>query len=72
MNYYGGMIRVSSSAICAVGYDGSTLTVEFHSGKVYDHPHVPYSVYAGLLRASSKGAYYNEHIRGKYRDEAES
>jgi hypothetical protein len=61
------MIRVSSRAIRAIGYDGSNLTVEFHSGKVYDHPHVPYSVYAGLMSASSKGAYYNEHIRGKYK-----
>jgi hypothetical protein len=67
MSYYAEMIRVSSSAIRAVGYDGSTLTVEFHSGRVYDHPHVPYSVYAGLMQASSKGAYYNRYIRGKYR-----
>ena len=61
------MVRVSSSAIRAVGYDGSTLTVEFRSGRTYDHPHVPPGVYHGLMSASSKGAYYNEHIRGKYR-----
>jgi hypothetical protein len=67
MSYYAEMIRVSSSWIRAVGYDGSTLTVEFHSGRVYDHPHVPYSVFEGLLNASSKGAYYNRYIRGKYK-----
>lgn len=67
MTYYVEMIPVNSTAIRAVGYDGSTLTVEFHSGRVYDHPHVPYPVYAGLMQASSKGAYYNQHIRGKYR-----
>ena len=61
------MILVNSSAIRAVGYDGSTLTVEFHSGRVYDHPRVPYSVYDGLMRASSKGGFYNRHIRGKYK-----
>jgi hypothetical protein len=61
------MVRVNSSAIRAVGYDGSTLTVEFRSGRVYDHPHVPDSVYLGLMHASSKGAYYNQHIRGKYK-----
>ena len=60
------LISVNSSAIRAVGYDGSTLTVEFHSGRVYDHPHVPYSVYAGLMQASSMGAYYSHHIRGRY------
>jgi hypothetical protein len=61
------MISVSSSAIRAVGYDGSTLTVEFNNGRIYDHPGVPYSVYEQLMLASSKGAYYNQNIRGRYR-----
>ena len=60
------MIRVNSSAICAPGYDGHTLRVQFHSGRVYDHPGVPYSVYLGLMHALSKGRYYNEYIRGRY------
>jgi hypothetical protein len=58
---------VSSSAIRAVGYDGHTLTVEFHSGRIYDHPGVPYDVYVAFMHASSKGAFYNRHIRGRYR-----
>jgi hypothetical protein len=61
------MISVSSSAIRAIGYDGYTLAVEFHNSGVYDHPGVPSEVYAGLMAASSKGAYYNRHIRGRYR-----
>jgi hypothetical protein len=61
------LILVNSTAIRAVGYDGYTLTVEFHSGRIYDHPRVPYSVYAGLMHASSMGAYYNHYIRGRYR-----
>ena len=60
------MTPVSSSAIAAIGYDGYTLRVEFHNSGVYDHPGVPYAVYAGLMSASSKGAYYNQHIRGRY------
>lgn len=61
------MISVSSSAIRAVGYDGSTLAVTFReSGRTYDHPGVPHSVYRGLMNASSKGAYYNAYIRGRY------
>jgi KTSC domain len=63
----GTFVLVNSSAIRAVGYDGSTLTVEFHGGRVYEHPHVPYSVYIGLVQASSIGAYYNQNIRGRYR-----
>jgi hypothetical protein len=64
---YATMIPVSSSFIRAVGYDGSTLTVEFRNGKTYDHPNVPYSIYAGLMEATSKGRYYSNHIRGRYR-----
>jgi len=62
------LVPVSSSAIAAVGYDGYMLTVVFReSGRAYDHPRVPYSVYSGLMRASSMGAYYNRFIRGKYK-----
>ena len=64
---FGALTEVDSSAIRAVGYEGGTLTVEFHSGRIYDHPRVPYSVYDGLMRASSKGAYYNLYIRGRYK-----
>lgn len=65
----GGMTptSVSSSAIRAVGYDGYTLTVVFHNSGRYDHPGVPYDVYEGLMNACSMGAYYNRHIRGRYR-----
>jgi hypothetical protein len=58
---------VNSTALRAVGYDGHTLTVEFHTGRIYDHPGVPYEIFLGLLHASSKGSFYNQHIRGRYR-----
>jgi hypothetical protein len=64
---YATLIPVESTAIRAVGYNGSTLTVEFHTGRIYDHPHVPYSVFEGLMQADSKGVYYNAHVRGRYR-----
>jgi len=67
MSYYTTLIPVDSSAIRAVGYDGSTLTVEFHSGRIYDHPNVPYSVFESFMRSSSKGTYYNQHVRGRYK-----
>ena len=67
MSYYPTLIPVDSSAIRAVGYDGSTLTVEFHNGRIYDHPNVPYPVFENLMRSSSKGAYYNQRIRGRYK-----
>lgn len=61
------LILVNSSAIRDVGYDGHTLTVEFHTGRIYDHHGVSHSVYAEFMNASSMGAYYNRHIRGRYR-----
>ncbi len=62
------LYSVNSSAIAAVGYDGHTLAVRFHtSDTIYYHHDVPYSVYAGLMDADSMGAYYNRHIRGRYR-----
>jgi len=61
------MIPVSSTAIRALGYDGYTLTVEFNSGRVYDHPGVPEPVFHEFIDALSKGTYYNRYIRGRYR-----
>ena len=61
------MIPVQSTAIASVGYDGKTLTVEFHTGRSYDHPNVPASVFRALMSASSKGTYYNRNIRDRYK-----
>jgi hypothetical protein len=61
------MIPVNSSAIAAIGYENGVLAVRFHHTGIYHHPGVPYWVYCGLMRAGSKGSYYNRHIRGRYR-----
>jgi hypothetical protein len=62
------MIKVSSSAIAAVGYDASArrMKITFQQGHTYDFCNVPAVVFEGLSRAASKGTYYNEHIRDKY------
>ena len=61
--------RVDSSTIAAVGYDRGTavLEMEFTSGEVYEYFLVPPSVYDGLLRATSHGRYFGDHIRARYR-----
>jgi hypothetical protein len=61
------LIPVSSSAIAFIGYEGGILAVQFHTGRRYDHPGVPYDVYVSLMQAESKGAFYSQHTRGKYR-----
>ena len=62
------MIRVNSSAINAVGYDQSArrMRIIFEQGHSYDFCNVPPHVYDALIKASSKGAYYNDHIRDRY------
>ncbi len=62
------LIPVNSSAIRAVGYDGYTLAIVFTtSDQVYMHPGVPAWGYQALMAAPSLGAYYNQHIRGRYK-----
>jgi hypothetical protein len=62
------MVRVSSSAIEAVGYDGASkqMKIRFTSGKVYDFCGVPEHIHRELMAASSPGRYYNEHIKDRY------
>lgn len=63
-----GMMLVHSRAIRAIGYDGYTLAIQFHtSDTLYHYPGVPQAVYDGLMRAPSMGAYYRAFIHGRYR-----
>jgi hypothetical protein len=62
------MIVVHSSAIRAVGYDGATqrMRISFVEGHTYEFCRVPSNIFDGLLRASSKGGYYNRYIKDRY------
>lgn len=63
------MIPVRSSAISAVGYDKDfqRMCIKFKDGQ---HPYtfcrVPENVYQSLMSASSKGGYFDNHIKDKY------
>ena len=61
------MIPVHSSAIAAIGWANGVLTVVFRNGRAYDHAGVPYLVYVALMLSPSKGAFYNAHIRRRFR-----
>ena len=62
------MIPVSSSALSAIGYDPQTrrMKITFAQGHTYDFCRVPQQVFDALMRAPSKGTYYNENIKGRY------
>jgi hypothetical protein len=58
-------IRVSSTNVASIGYEAETetLEVEFANGSIYQYSRVPQHRWDGLLNASSKGTYLNNHIR---------
>jgi len=60
---------VISSTIMSVGYDTakSVLQICFTSGEIYNYSSVPIDIYKGLLTAESKGGYFNEMIKGRYK-----
>jgi hypothetical protein len=62
------MISVRSSAISAIGYDpvSMQLHIRFKQGHTYTFCGVPQNIYEGLMSASSKGLYYDSHIRDRY------
>lgn len=59
---------VQSTTLATVAYDFAEqqLWLEFRSRAVYRYSGVPSAVHQGLLTATSKGAYFNRHIRGQF------
>ena len=57
-----------SAVIAGIKYDAasSTLRVVYVSGMVYDYKNVPEEVYIAMRTSFSKGAFLNQHIKGKY------
>lgn len=62
------MVRVSSKAIQAVGYDEHSrrMKITFVHGSTYDFCRVPPDIFRRLLDSPSKGAFYNAHIKDRY------
>jgi hypothetical protein len=56
---------VASSNLVSVGYDPLTMTleVEFHNGSIYQYMNVLPEIYKGLVKASSVGAFFHDHIK---------
>lgn len=58
-------IPVVSSNLAEVGYDpdASILEIAFKHGGVYQYFAVPSAVHAALMAASSKGQYFDIHVK---------
>ena len=59
---------VVSSLLSSIGYSiEATLELEFRSGAIYRYFAVPQAVFQDLIAAESKGAYFNRHVRNRFR-----
>lgn len=60
---------VDSTTLTTVAYDctAQLLRLEFRSRVVYFYFGVPPAIHQGLMAATSKGAYFNRNIRGRFR-----
>ena len=60
---------VASMTLATVAYDpcGERLQLEFRNRAIYQYFGVPAQVHDALLRAPSKGQYFNRVIRGRFR-----
>lgn len=58
-----------STVIRLISYDAASelLSVIFVSGRAYAYEGVPAGLFEQFLRAPSKGVFFNENIRGRYR-----
>jgi hypothetical protein len=57
-----------SAVIAAYDYDAQTrtLTIRYHSGKVYNYLKVPEKVFKEMRSTMVKGIWFNRNIKGKY------
>lgn len=62
------IITTVSTTFAAIAYDSmtKTLRLDFRSGARYLYSAVPARTHQELLAASSKGQYFNHHIRGRF------
>jgi len=61
-------VAVRSSSLAQLAYDQrqEILQVEFCDGTMYQYASVPIHIYDELLRADSKGAFFNSCIRSRF------
>ena len=61
-------MAVASSLLSSMGYSTeATLELTFRSGAIYRYFAVPHADFQALIAAESKGAYFNRHVRSRFR-----
>ena len=65
--------EVQSSSVKAIEETGrGTMIVEFHKGGKYEYFDVPLDLIQEFAASDSVGRFFNERIRGNFREEARS
>jgi hypothetical protein len=61
--------EVDSSMLDNISYDETTqrMSITYKSGSSYEYFDVEKAIYNGLREASSKGKFFNKHVRSHYR-----
>jgi lysyl-tRNA synthetase class 2 len=61
-------VPLQSSVLAAAEYlpELQALDIVFNTGEVYRYLKVPMSLYQDLLKADSKGIFFNAHIRNQF------
>ena len=61
-------VALNSTLLASAGHDSRRhlLDVEFRSGELYRFFNVPSACFQELLRADSKGGYFNSNIRNRF------
>ena len=61
-------IRLDSTPLAAVAYDDrhGELKLDFRDGARYTFSGVAPELFRNLLRATSKGSFFNRYIRGRF------
>ncbi len=59
---------VESTNLVSVAYSSTAqmLRIEFKHNKVYYYLNVPKNIHMNLMRAKSKGQFFNKHINNKF------
>jgi hypothetical protein len=63
-----GRVILDSTTLAAATYDGSRARMEldFRDGTRYVYSGIAPNLYRDLLCATSKGTFFNRHIRGRF------
>ena len=59
-------MKVQSSTISEINYDGKLLTIIFNNGSEYIYEGVSAKIYEDFSKAESKGKYFHENINYRY------